>query len=169
MQYRFGRGSVVTLLLTAGIALLLGVFAGTPTASGAPPPIPPSVPSRVEATPFVAREVGPHTLVAQVTSGYCLGAPYRPSLERVAIRWRHLSPTRFAAELTAFVRTPVDPASLRAGEGPDSVQVCSGVASQMRAKVVLPQPLSRTVLFDASFSPPLRLHHHPPYWFAGFS
>ena len=117
-------------------------------------------------TPFVASEAGPRTLVARVASGYCHGAPYRPSLERVALRWRSVSATRFAAELTAFVRTPVQPPSPRAGEGPDIIQVCAGIAYDLRAKVVLPQLLARTALFDASFAPPRRMQLHGHLWFA---
>src|ERR1700742_1435724 len=168
MRYRMRGGQTASLMGTATTALLLllGLLAGPSTARGAPPPVPPSVPSRVEATPFVASEAGPRTLVARVASGYCHGAPYRPSLERVALRWRSVSATRFAAELTAFVRTPVQPPSPRAGEGPDIIQVCAGIAYDLRAKVVLPQLLARTALFDASFAPPRRMQLHGHLWFA---
>jgi hypothetical protein len=154
------------ILGAAVVALLLGVLFAPAKASGAPPPVPPSAPNVVEAEPVVAREVGPHTLVVRVESGYCSGDPYRPKLERVALSWRQLSPSRFAAELTAFVRTPVYSASSRAGEGPGVVQVCAGLAYDLEAKMVLPQPLARTELFDASFSPPRRMQHRPPLWFA---
>jgi hypothetical protein len=160
-----GGGQVVRLG-GAAIALLLLLLAGAPSAGAAPPPVPPSGPSVVEAKPLTLREIGPRTVVAQVDGGYCAGAPYRPSLERVALRWRGLGPRRFSAVLTAYVRTPVYSTSSRAGEGPITVHVCAGLAYELTAKVVLPQPLARIDFSDGSFSPPQRMQHRPPYWLA---
>jgi hypothetical protein len=140
----------------AGLAVF-GLLSAIATASAdpipaAPQPVPATYPSTVAAASFTAKRVGPASLIVTAESGYCVGAPYRPSIERVAISdWKALR-NGYSATLTVFVRTP--DYSARSREVPVAVEVCAGVGAVLHAKVQMPRPIARTRLYDGSSSPP---------------
>jgi hypothetical protein len=145
---------VVSLLAVVCICLGGSITEAIPATIGA---------SRLERAPILWYfDANGNALTLQIEGGYCAGES-RPIFKRIRIqRAAKLDlGRRTAFVLTALFEKAANPAPRQgrssAISGGEPNEVCSGIAFSVRKRVSLPGPVSDTVIYDGSQTPPHRV------------